>query len=63
MNLNVRDEMHIMQAIQSIYYVTGSINTLNVMKQQKLAISHSWWLFLCADATRLEIVAGCLFTR
>ena len=55
--------MHIMQAIQSIYYATGSVNTLNVMKQQKQAISRNWWLFLCAEATRLETVVSCLFTR
>ena len=41
----------------------GSINTLHLKKQQKRAISRSWGLFLCAKATRLETVAGCLFTR
>ena len=56
--------MHIVQAIQAIYYAwaTGSINTPHLMKQQKQAISRSWWLFLFAKATRLETVAGCLFT-
>ena len=57
--------MHIIQAIQPIYFAwaTGSINTLHLMVEQRQAISRSWWLFLCVEATRLDTVAGCLFTR